>query len=231
MKDSNISDKIRKLFSLAEGNSNKNEAEAAMNKAEALLVEHNLSMSDVKEEDIKLGFDTVYVNKFTIKTRCILDILSQHFFVRPLSFTEEFKIELYGESENTKTAEYAFNFLSEAFHLLWCSERYDHKVATGKYPKAKIQNSFIMGLYTGFDEKLKRQKKETAEAYYSGDKDKANTALIAINDMDIVQDYMHTKRSVCSGKKRNINYDTLSDSFMRGNEQGSKINISKAIGE
>jgi hypothetical protein len=225
-----ISKKIQKLFALAEGNANQNEAESAMKKAEALLVEHNLSMSDIESDDKKFESEFVYVSKFDIKINCILTILRNHFFVETLNFKQDFKIELFGEHENLQSAIYAFNFLSDTFHLLWCSERYAYKVEFGIYPKAKIHNSFVVGLYIGFNDKLEDQKKETLNDHFDGDQDKANNALIAINNLDHVTEYMESERDIVFKKSR-TKYDPTSESFFRGMVKGGDIEISKAIGE
>ena len=46
-----IVDRIRKLLALASNNSSEHEREAALGKAHAMLLEHNLSMSDVAGDD------------------------------------------------------------------------------------------------------------------------------------------------------------------------------------
>jgi hypothetical protein len=95
----------------------------------------------------------------------ICSILNEHFFVQVIhtslydarDFCDYKAIELLGTQENVLMAEYVYHFLLNQTRMLWETHRRE------KPSKARSRNSYVLGVLSGFRDKLDAHRK-TAQA-------------------------------------------------------------------
>jgi len=159
--DNKIIEKIQKLLALS-GSSNKNEAESAMEKAQELMLKHNIDMRSVKQHDSE------YINELseTFKRehpsmKYINSIVEKYFFVKIVkSSRREGKFFNYiGEKTNVQTAIHTVNFLKVTFDRFWKEYKQETDATRGS------KQSFVLGLYNGFCEKMDQQRQEAEQKF------------------------------------------------------------------
>ena len=157
-----IVEKIKKLISLSES-PNKHEAERAMQKAQELMLKHNINMRTV------VNHDADYVNETsdTFKRESpnmkhINDIIDGFFFVKVVKSKRRngSYFNYIGEKNNVDTALHTVEFLKQTFDRLWK----EYKAENGLSRSSK--GSYCYGLYIGIREKLEQQR-AAAETKYN----------------------------------------------------------------
>ncbi|HYX35741.1 MAG TPA: DUF2786 domain-containing protein [Oligoflexus sp.] len=162
-----IMDKIRKLLALAESE-NEHEAAVAMERANELLLRHNLSTQDLSESTVS-SHETEGVKTEAVETKWIIAILQKHFFVKIIvkpiyggrSDTGRriwHKRYCYiGEPLNLEVALYTEAFLRRSYKRLW------HEYKAANQASEKSRQAYYSGLTRGIIEKLeaKRGKVQT----------------------------------------------------------------------
>lgn len=151
-------EKIQKLLALAES-PNENEARAAAEKANALLIEHNLSMQEVENAQFNYTNDTLHEGKSMMtEFKYIGSIIQKHFFCRVVvsRSRRERKTTLLiaGEKTNVEVAKYIWAFLNRTYKDLWDK----HKKATGLGQSSR--QAYFVGLSEGLSEQLTVQRKK-----------------------------------------------------------------------
>jgi len=152
--------KVRKLFGLGRSG-NEHEAALALQKAEALLREHNLTTFHLHEDDFEHRCIDTGKQRMAVHVQIICSILDTHFHVRVIRGTQynPFKdcqhqtIELLGTRENVAVAEHCYFFLEERLESLWLRYR---KTREGRGRIAK--KSYFIGLLNGFSQRLEAEK-------------------------------------------------------------------------
>jgi len=156
-------ERVSRLLALARS-SNQNEAQAAMNAAQRLMLKHNLSAIDSREQSHygfrHLGVPTGRVNE---SQRVLALTIAEHFFVdaiwvpvwRVLEGKRGSVLEVCGTSANLDIAEYAHSFLTETANRLWRENKRSKGIKSNRDRMA-----FIAGVMTGFYEKLNVQEKK-----------------------------------------------------------------------
>ncbi|MDH5675487.1 MAG: SprT-like domain-containing protein [Myxococcales bacterium] len=157
-----VLDRVRKLLSLAQS-PNENEAQAAMNAAQRLMLKHNLKeVGEVEARGygyLRLGEPTGRVRE---SQRILARILLKHFFVdviwMPVWRVHEGKrgsvIEVCGTPANLELASYVHSFLMRTADRLWL----EHKRALG-IRKNRDRQAYLAGVMSGFLDKLNAQQK------------------------------------------------------------------------
>ena len=151
--------RIEKLLALAESD-NQYEAEAAMERAQALMRTHNLRPAQPASAR-HYGFLQLGTPKARIfePARQIAALLSQHFFVDCI-WVSAFDwntgrrgsvLEVCGTDENLAIAEYVYGFLWETAERLWQAHRERHNIRN-----QRDRRRFHTGVMRGFAEKLAR---------------------------------------------------------------------------
>lgn len=138
-----IESKVEKLLSLSES-SNPNEALAALKKAQELIDKYSLSPHD---EEAWIVRRILHTHKLTQKYHTIATIL-RHFAVVP-SFSKGSDgtyLQIFGEEEHVKSAEYIAHFLVRELEVLWNA----HTGPRG----ALAKKSYLIGIAEGFSQKL-----------------------------------------------------------------------------
>jgi hypothetical protein len=147
-----LMNKIKKLLALASSD-NIHESEIATTKANALLLEYNLSMiNQIESEDTEVFVSRILeTSKKTAKLIAIYEILKT-FFVSPV-FNHGKKnvyLEIVGTLENVEIAEYVANFLDLELDRLWREAQIKNSNLKGLVAK----NSFMRGIAAGYVEKI-----------------------------------------------------------------------------
>jgi predicted SprT family Zn-dependent metalloprotease len=156
-------ERVSRLLALARS-SNQNEAQAAMNAAQRLMLKHNLSAIDTHEQPQygfrHLGEPTGRINE---SQRVLALIITEHFFVDaiwvPVWRVREGKrgsvLEVCGTGANLDMAAYVHSFLTETANRLWRENKRSKGIKSNRDRLA-----FIAGVMTGFYDKLNSQKKK-----------------------------------------------------------------------
>ncbi len=160
-----VLERIAKLLALAESPS-QNEAEAAMNAAQRLMLKYNLEAAAVRAAGERstyawrtLGTPTGRVQEHD---RVLSAILGDHFFVeviwvpvyRPREGKRGSVLEVSGTPANLELASYVHSFLSHAASRLWV----DHKRAT-RVRSDRDRRTYVAGVMSGFYAKLNSERK------------------------------------------------------------------------
>lgn len=153
-----ILERVKKLLALA-SSTNEHEALLAMERVRELYAKYNL---DQASAEINQGFVHLVIThgkkRMSSWEQRIISILSEHFFVRVLTFRQfvvksrdsVHAIELIGTRENVLMAEYVYHFLLQQTELLAKKA----KAAGTIYARAE-STSFRLGVLDGFSKKLR----------------------------------------------------------------------------
>ncbi len=154
-------EKIKKLLKLA-SSTNPHESELATIKANALLLEHNLSTLDLNERQEEVYVERVLEgSRKNSKHLCIYEILKT-FFVSPVFNHGKgyFYLEVIGDKTNTELAQYVANFLDHHLDVLW----QETKKQNTHFKSVADKNAFFNGVARGYVEKIKAQNLNMAES-------------------------------------------------------------------
>lgn len=168
-----IIDKIKKLLSLATSD-NEHEARMAAEKANEILLRHNISMSQVEasEEDFE---NTILEEKsrLSVEDKFVQSIVSRFFFVKFIHNHGHKKVVLniLGDLTNVQIGTYTYQFLQRKFKELWLE--YKRKTDCG----CSAKQSYYYGLYTGLIHQLDIQRTKIVQ-----EKESNSTALVLVNN-------------------------------------------------
>jgi hypothetical protein len=162
--EARVLERIAKLLALAES-ANVNEAQAAMNAAQRLMLKYNI---DVTAEHQQRDYGFRHLGKPTGRVteaeRRLASILGKHFFVeviwvpvyRPLEGKRGSVLEICGTHANLEMASYVHAFLTRTAEQLWVAHK-KAKHLSGN----KDRRTYVAGVMAGFDEKLSAQREVT----------------------------------------------------------------------
>ena len=167
--------RVQKLLALADSD-NANEAEAAANTAQRLMLEHNIA-----------GLNNRGARRYTTKRltppqsrlpahiKMLSGVLARYFFVEvvlaraylPDEGKDGFLVEVSGTAENLAMAEWVFGFLCDAGTRVWQAEVRARRVSSSSRLR------FLTGFVSGVDEKLARERsvQQSVGLVWSGDAD------------------------------------------------------------
>lgn len=223
----NIKAKIEKLLSLA-SSSNENEAALAMEKANQLMLLHNIQEFDVKSKEkpyIMKDIGESY-HRESAEQKYIKSLVDKYFFVKVVTIAGKSagetiygsqrnsyarKVQFWGTEENIENAIYIYNFLTTSFKSLWA----DFKKTNG-LDDTKRQ-SFYIGLHKGLKERLDLSKKSFESEY----------GLVVVPDAGL-EKFLRDGGARTKSQSR-ANYNVEADTINAGKEQSSKISLSKGI--
>lgn len=209
-----ITKKIQKLLSLATS-SNEHEAKAAADKAQELLVAHNLNLQSIGDSSLEdyTEEEIISLKKANQETKFTAPIVAQFFFVSVIKSRSRVAgmttISFIGREENVEIAKYTYDFLVRTFKDTWKAHKKENKNAH--------KQSFYYGLYKGLQESLEAQRKKTQDSM----------ALVLVNDPMLDKavkkfspNARNTKTSVRAGSH---------DDIQAGKEQGRNIKINRGL--
>lgn len=213
-----VLERISKLLALAES-SNMNEAQAAMNAAQRLMLKYNI---DHVAHGQRQGYGFRHLGTPTGRVseaeRRLASILSKHFFVeviwvpafRPLEGKRGHVLEICGSHANLEMASYVHAFLMRTARDLWTA----HKRATGQRSD-RDRRTFMAGVMAGFDDKLSTQRETNR-----------SEGLVWVRDADLGRFYR-----VRHPRIRNVRYtgSTRSEAHAEGRAAGRRIVLHKPV--
>jgi hypothetical protein len=220
--------KIRKLLALAESQ-NRHEAEAAMNAAQRLMLQHNVAVAGTLAED---GYTVRAIGPARVRharwEKALVGLLSAHFFVRvvwvqTLDRTsvridrhgrEQLRVpkvaEALGTPGNLEIAEYVFSFLAQTGERLWI----EHRRARGLRGNSE-RGRFLAGVIAGFRRKLDEGVRTCAEE-----------GLVWLGDAALAD---FSARRFPRLTHRGLEWQLPTAEFRAGVEAGSSIVLHKPI--
>ena len=212
--------RVRKLLALA-GSANVHEAEAAMAKANTLLLRYNLELSgegadgDGSVACRFLGFSAAAV---ALNKKMVAVILSEFFFVEciwtttydPRRDRAERVLEICGTPANLDFAEHVHDFLHAECERLWQQHRREGK---GSGRRAKRQ--FLYGVLTGFADKLRAERGRNAER-----------GLIWVGDPRVERFYRRRHPHIGTMRGGRV---ALSDDYRAGREEGGQLTVHRPV--
>jgi predicted SprT family Zn-dependent metalloprotease len=215
-----LKEKVRKLLALS-ASLNEHEALSAMQKANRLMLRHNLSLESAHPLEHytyrRIGRASLRRSSEEIQ---ILNILADFFFVEyilvpvydPVNDREPSEIEILGRPENLDMAEYVHTFLTRECEYLWKRYRKEHGVG-GK----RLKKSYVLGLLEGFRESLASTRSSAG-----------SRALVAYRDPGLGEyfAYRHPRVRRTRGRGTGIHPGT----YRRGETDGGRIRIRKPFG-
>jgi hypothetical protein len=179
-----VIDKVRKLLAIAESTPFEAEAQTAMALAQKLLLEHELSMTDVSDSDPDRKFEEAIVFKGTRAPpvgKYVAAIVNEFFFCYPIVDRRSdglTRAVLFGRREHVAVGVYVFGFLTRIFLALWPPYKRHRRL-----PQRERQ-TFWMGMQLGLDRRLRREREQLQRDSPAGFTAAANQ-LIKI-DRDLV---------------------------------------------
>jgi hypothetical protein len=218
--EARVLERIAKLLALAES-ANVNEAQAAMNAAQRLMLKYNI---DAVAERQERGYGYRHLGKPTGRVneaeRRLASILGKHFFVeviwvpvyRPFEGKRGTVLEICGTHANLEMASYVYAFLMRTAESLWSA----HKKARGLRGN-RDRRTYVAGVMAGFDEKLSAQRDVTR-----------SEGLVWVKDADLGRFYRTRHPRI-----QNVRYagSTRSEAHADGRAAGRRIVLHKPVGE
>lgn len=213
--------KVKKLLALA-SSANEHEAKIAAEKAQELMLRHNLSMQEITLSDEDYAeIEILSVCGINKAQNLIINILQKHFFVKailsynPISYTgnkrnPHIKIVFYGTKANIEVAKYVFEYLKSTYARLWRDYKKQNSALTERY-----RYSYHLGLTRGINANLEALKTKVQD----------EMGLVVIEDPML-------KKRVENIKPRKdsplpVDQQVIDD----GKTEGSKIKISRALSD
>lgn len=224
--DEQLIAKIKKLMALGTS-SNEHEAKRATEKAQELLVKHNLTLQQVDglaKEYKKTPVDTIL--RYKKEHSYVLDILEKFFFVKA-SFGKSWNekasegnrrrncydthINLIGTPANVEVAHYVYAFLVHTFKELWKA----HQKETKK--DIRYRTPFMLGLRSGLWDKLEETRYKVQN----------EMGLVVVKDPALEKHMVEVLK--IKGAKAETKNTRDYETELAGMEQGKKIQIAKAV--
>jgi hypothetical protein len=221
MDNKSILKKVQKLLSLANSD-NEHEAKLAMDRANELLVKHNLTM---QQASIDLDYQEEAVDSFKrahpeFKFAC--GIVSKFFFVQPLTSVryvgegryrhKEQVLNLIGTETNVHIASYVYSYLTRNFKSLFKAYRKE----TGCL--LRDRRDYYVGLYMGLCDQLKETRQRTEK----------KTGLVLVKDMGLER-YMDRNYIRATSRNHRLSTSGNAHALNRGKEAGKNMRISRGI--
>jgi Protein of unknown function (DUF2786) len=228
--DSNILEKLKKLISLAENNTNEHEATLAMERAIEWSMKHNIDLHSFKEKQFNKIDDVIKMDFMGNDKRrpfnhpYISVILTSYFNVNLYMYGSRKagrKIMFVGTHDNIEFAKYLYNFLNTTFTNLWYNYKKKNNLDVKKY-----KLSYVQGMSYGLCKKLDETKKRVIDENNVGD----SYTLMVVDQIKKRNDFvMQTFGKVrTTGGNHNaddFDLETLSD----GIDEGKQIEIYSGI--
>lgn len=168
--------RIAKLLALAES-ANLNEAQAAMNAAQRLMLRYNIDESQAvgsRRRDYHFRHLGKPSGRISEAERVASVLLGEHFFVEviwvPTYMAREAKrgsvLEVCGTEANVEMAAYVYDFLLGSAESLWLEHKRQYGIRGNR-----DRRTFLAGVMCGFREKLKAQQRQHQQQglVWSGD--------------------------------------------------------------
>jgi hypothetical protein len=210
--------RVSKLLALAQS-PNEHEAQAAMNLAQKLMLEHNLGELEAKRRRAYISRELGEpMGRLEESIALIGVVLRDHFFVeiiqlrvwRPREGSRGTVLEATGTADNVAMAEYVYSFLHHTAEALWEQHKRAHKIKGDRDRRA-----YRAGVITGFLEKLRVEQRSNEQK-----------GLVWVGDPALTEHYraryprISTVRTGGSGS---------AEARSHGHEAGKKLVLRKGV--
>jgi len=215
--DTTVLTKIKKLLALSTS-SNPNEAALAAAKAQELLMQHNLTMSQVETH----GQESQYCEAF-VKTgsrvwrRLLLAVIARNNFCEMVYDPRIKSAVLIGEPQNQEVVIYLHSYLIGQLEPMAASA---YKLSGTMMHAKSWLDSFYIGAMESIKHRLETQKREMAAA------SNACKSLVIVKDAELKQALYKFYPNTKIGPAKRIR---SSDGLREGREAGRKVALSRAI--
>lgn len=210
-----ILSKVRKLLALAQSDEI-HEAEAAVSKANALILKWNLDQTDLREKRNHEVRHLGRPGRMLLHLKMIGTLIRDFFFVETIwvmTYDVQKKkhgrvLEIMGLPENVELAAYAYDFILNIGELQFRQ----HKKERGRGNR----HNYLYGLVCGFYEKCQTERESQAE------KGLIWTGESWLNEL---MRKRHPRTRAVSSSRSNLDYD----SFQAGKKDGQKLILKKGV--
>lgn len=221
----NILSKIQKLLAKAASTDSIHERESLLLKAQELLQEYNLDMSQVENLEAKQeGIQEDQAQYQDEWERLLINRIAVNNFCKTMSFPSDKKINIIGKSNNIGVVIYLYKFfhhslleLSMKAYIEMCNEKLE-----GMQPSKKIKAGFLkeylIGGVDGISYKMAQQKASAASNIQ---------AIMVINDKK-VEEYFKIAYPKTTQMK-SVKIAAHSNAYGKGYEAGKNINTYNAV--
>lgn len=204
-----IIETIKKLLARAEGNSNEHESKVCILKAQKLMAQNNISMSQVEDrssiDDIIQG-DVGEASRTSWWEKQLSVIIAKNFkvYVYIKKYYGKTQIVFLGRETDVNIAKMSFEFIEKAIRRLSRKYTVKHSGGTG------VKNDYIKGFLKGLREQFSEQV------------NKNQWGLVLVIDKDVTSVYnsIKLKKGQSSRIKTNYNQQAVSDGYNTGKNFG-----------
>lgn len=207
-----VLEKVKKLFKLADS-SNNHESELAMQKANELLIRHNLEKYDDDNEEYFVK-EIISAKKKTPLMAALYEILPLYLVRVVYNYTKQgVVLEVTGTRQNVELAQYVSDFLSIELERLYQLQRKINPNLKGVTAK----NSFMRGIAEGYKEKIHQSKTSLSPEHLN--------ALVVIEDkLEESFSGIYRRLSATYSERKNC-----LNSQLAGRAAGKRLNINPGV--
>ena len=226
-------ERLKKLLALSGNNSSQAEAEAAMQKAQALAIENGIDLaligdSQVENETEIIREEMEFGKRLPTVSNFVSTILISFFNVRIIlsgGRNNGRRLIFIGKREDVQTAKYVYTWLSETMVRCW-HNYYERTVGATLDHK----QSYLLGFYTGLEVKLEMNRQAVEANKLTNDADKNKYALACVNLSEKIQNFIDNEfDSLRTLPNKRVSVEA--SSYASGHIAGSNCNIAKgAVG-
>lgn len=211
-----IIDRIRKLFALAES-PNEAEAMSAMEKAHALLLQYNLTVSDLKEESKTEINELEFCEAGRMRAWKKLLI----YYVTKANYCASYTMVTRGSYKYDTKGKQVIKIVGREANVISAKEMLKYIFASIERLSKDIDHDMKESYKTGFSEALCKRLKEIHK-----NEEVVNCTALMVIDSEL-KNHMNQKNLKNSSIKSNIKD---AQGYIRGQMDGSSFNLNKQVG-
>ena len=208
--------KIKKLLALS-ASSNPNEAALAAAKAQELLMQHNLTMSQIETHG-ESKYEQTFINTGSrFWRRSLLTTIARSNFCEVIYEPQIKSAALIGEQHNQEVVIYLHNYLVGQIEPMAMTA---YKLSGTMMHGKSWLDSFYIGAINAISERLRAQKNEMAAA------SNECRSLVVVKDAELQAALHRLYPSIKAGMKKRVR---SADGYHEGVKAGSKVALHKGI--
>ncbi len=223
MQDDKVIHTIRHLFAMAEHEtSNEHEAAIALEKAQALLLKHNLDRASIGGVDT--GPTVPSMGKITVTEehgypwrKRLINVIAVNNLCKVIANTGHHAVDVFGTRDNVRSVLEMYNWLAEQIIRLAGPGHKEYK-RQGGHESARTWNT---GFYHGAINTLSQRLKKPLEEFSQGQGTAIVLANKALLDAAVHRVYPHTKTSRVSTSR-------IGDGYFSGTQAGGKVTLGRS---
>ena len=216
---SHILDKIKKLLALSTS-SNPNEAASAAAKAQVLLAQYNLELSQVEThsgETSDYCQQDIVVGGVSRWRKTLMLVLARPNFCAVVSYKGMERISIVGEPHNIEVVKYLYEYLVQQLEPM--AETAYRQSGSSMHVRTWI-DSFFYGAIASIDQRLKEQAQTFAAV------SEQSRALVVVKDAELHAAMKRYHPNVTPGQKKHLRSQ---DGYLQGREAGRRLALHEAI--